>query len=195
MPTPGVLTVFWNSNVMASKGFFDLADAVRQVRDDGFPVRIVSVGQPRGDSEMNGREVARRFHALLVHEWLDYRGSVDQALAIKMAAEADVICLPSRSEAQGIAIIEGMCAGKALVVSDIPALRATVGDYPAWFVPVRSVEAIAEALRELCRRKQMNPAAFAGSLKEAAAAARERFSAERFDRDMAAILRLELAAE
>jgi glycosyltransferase involved in cell wall biosynthesis len=187
------LTVLWNSNVMASKGFFDVAEAIRQLMGDGLPVRLISVGQPIGDEEMSAQEAASRLHVLLGHDWLDYRGKVDQATAITLMAEADGVCLPSRysSECQPLAIIQAMCAGKAIVVSDIPALRATLGDYPAHFVPVRSVAAIAEALRDLHHLKLADPTAFVSSRQEAAAAARERFSAERFDREMAAILGLE----
>jgi glycosyltransferase involved in cell wall biosynthesis len=189
-PLPGTLTVLWNSNVMASKGFFDLAEAVRQVHGEGLSVRLVSVGQPLADEEMPAPEAGRRLDALSAEEWFDYRGRVEPAAAAALAGEADAICLPSRysSECQPLAIIQAMCAGKAVVVSDTSALRATLGDYPAHFVPVRSVAAIADALRGLHRRKQAGPAAFASSRKEAAAAARARFSVERFDREMAAIL-------
>jgi len=197
LPAPGVLTVLWNSNVMASKGFFDLTKAIRRVRTDGIPARLVSIGQPLSDEEMISQNVSYRLQALLAHEWLDHHGKVDPATAVALAEQADVVCLPSRyrSECQPLAIIHAMCTGKAIVVSDIPALRATVGDYPACFVPVRSVDAIANALRILHDQKQADPVAFASSRKEAAAAARKRFSAERFDREMAAILRLDVAAE
>lgn len=183
-------TVLWNSNVMASKGFFDLAEAIRQVRREGLAMRLISVGQPIGDEEMPGSGAERRLDALSTEEWFDYHGKVEPTVVTALAGEADVICLPSRysSECQPLAIIQAMCAGKAIIVSDIPALRATLRDYPAHLVPVRSVAAIADALRDLYRRKQADPAAFMSSRKEVAAAARERFSVERFDREMAAIL-------
>lgn len=187
---PGLLTIFWNSNVMASKGFFDLAEAVRQVCGEGIAARLISIGHPLGDEEMPASDAQRRLDTLLNEEWFDYRGRVEPAVATALAKEADVVCLPSRysSECQPLAVIQAMCAGKAIVVSEIPALRATLRDYPAHFVPVRSVAAIVDALRDLFREKQTNPAAFASSRKDAAAAARERFSVERFDREMATIL-------
>jgi glycosyltransferase involved in cell wall biosynthesis len=185
------LTVLWNSNVMANKGFFDLAEAIRQVKEDGLPVQLVSIGQPLGDEEMTAQEATQRLHALQELEWLDYRGKVDQATAIALMAEANTVCLASRRECQPLAIIQAMCAGKAIVATDIPALRATLGDYPAHFVPVRSVTGIAEALRDLHRLRLADPTAFVSRRREAAAAARQRFSVERFDREMAAILGLE----
>lgn len=189
-PDPATLTVLWNSNVMASKGFFDLVEAVQQIHAGGLAIRLISVGQPLADEEMPASEATRRLDALSTEEWFDYRGKVPPAIVEALTGEADVISLPSRysSECQPLAVIQAMCAGKAIVVSDIPALRATLGDYPADFVPVRSVAAIADALRDLYRRKQADPAAFASSREDAAAAARARFSADRFDREMAAIL-------
>jgi glycosyltransferase involved in cell wall biosynthesis len=184
------LTVLWNSNVMASKGFFDVAEAVKQLRDEGVPVKLISLGVPVGDEEMSSQQATGRLDALVGFDWIDYRGKVDQQTAIALTVDADVVCLPSRysSESQGIAVIEGMCAGKAVVASDIPALRATLRGYPAHFVPVRSVDAIVEALRELYELKLKDPVAFASSRLAPAAVARERFAATRFDREMAAIL-------
>lgn len=187
---PNLFTVLWNSNIMASKGFFDLTKAVRQLREEGYRIRLISLGQPIGDEEMSKQRAAHQLDELRIFEWLDYRGKVDQATGIALTAEADVICLPSRysSESQGIAIIEGMCAGKAIVASDIPALRATLRGYPAHFVPVHSVPAIVAALRDLQHLKQADPIAFAISRQQQAADARERFAATRFDREMATIL-------
>lgn len=183
-------TALWNSNVMASKGFFDLMEAVQQIRGEGLAVQLISVGQPLGDEEMPAAEAGRRLNRLLGRQYFDYRGKVSQSDAIALLARADAIVLPSRysSECQPLAIVQAMCAGKAIVVSDIPALRATLRDYPAHFVPTHSVEAIVCALRELYQEKQADQAAFVFRRQKAATSARRRFSAKRFDREMAAIL-------
>jgi glycosyltransferase involved in cell wall biosynthesis len=190
LSTDETLTVLWNSNVMASKGFFHLAEAVRQVKDGRLAVELIAVGQPRGDEEAPEPETRLRLNLLLASKWFDYRGKVAQSAAISLLREVDVVALPSRysSECQPLALIQAMCAGKAIVASDIPALRATLQDYPAVFVPCSSVEATADALRDLCRQKCENLIVFRESRKEAAAIARKRFSSARFDRRMAAIL-------
>jgi len=190
LPAHETLTVLWNSNVMASKGFFDLAEAIRQVWREGLAVRLVSVGQPLGDQEAPESEARRRLNVLLEHDWFEYRGKVTQSDAIAQLAEADAIALPSRysSECQPLAIIQAMCSGKAVIASDIPALQATLCGYPARFVPVRSVDAIVGALCELHRQKRADPVAFASFREGVAAEARARFSADRFDREMAIIL-------
>lgn len=184
-----MLTVLWNSNVMASKGFFDVLKAVQQIHAEGLTVRLISVGQPLTDEEMSATEAERCLKAFSAEKWFDYRGKVTPAAVEALSSVADIICLPSYSECQPLAVIQAMCAGKAIVVSDIPALRATLRDYPAHFAPVRSVFAIADALRDLYRQKQADPDAFASCREDAAVAARNRFSVDRFDREMAAILR------
>lgn len=189
-PLSDTLTLLWNSNVMASKGFFDLAEAVRQVRGEGFTVRLISVGRPLGDEEMQASETKSRLAGLSTEGWFEYRGSIEPTAVAALAANADAVCLPSRysSECQPLSLIQAMCAGKAIVVTDTPALRTTLGDYPAHYVPVRSVASIANALRDLHRSKQADPAAFASSRRDATIAAQERFSGDRFDREMTAIL-------
>jgi glycosyltransferase involved in cell wall biosynthesis len=189
-PDHETFTILWNSNVMASKGFFDLADAIHKVRSEGFAIRFVSVGQLLGDEEAPESEVRHRLDALLAHDWFDYRGKVAQNEAIALLKEVDAVALPSRysSECQPLAVIQAMCAGKAVLASDISALRATLHGYPAHFVPVRSVEAIAMALREWYWQWQTDIDAFALSRNTSATEARVRFSTERFDHEMGAIL-------
>lgn len=184
------LVVCWNSNVLASKGFFDLAKGIALARDAGLPVRLVSMGQPMADAEMSREEVCRRIEALRSQDWFDHRGPLDPAACSAVISAADVVALPSRyaSECQPLAVIQAMCAGKAILAADTPALRATLCGYPAHFVPVGSSEAIATVLRALLDRKLKNPLAFPVEREAAAETARKRFSVERFDREMRSIL-------
>jgi len=171
------LTVLWNSNVMASKGFFDVFAAVKALRADGLPITLISLGG---------------FAELGTPEWFDYRGRQPHEQAVELLEQADVICLPSRysSECQPVAIIEAMCAGKVIVASDIPALHATLADYPAVFVPVNSVDAISSALRALADEKVRDPVGFSRSRAQFAAKAGKRFSMARFDLEMKSVLAL-----
>jgi glycosyltransferase involved in cell wall biosynthesis len=181
------LVVVWNSNVMASKGFFDVAEAVQRARVKGDDVSMVSFGRPLRDQEMGVAEVKRRLGGLLGYDWLSYFGPVDQSVVDASTTRAGVVCLPSRysSECQPLAIAQAMCAGVEVVVADTPALRASIGDYPASFVPPHDVSAIEEALRRLALSKRSGQSR---DLSLASSAARERFSPTRFDRDMREII-------
>lgn len=181
---PG-LRVLWNSNVLASKGFFELADAVASMHGRGLAVRLVALGSPLADAEMSLAQCRSRLTALGQHDWFDYRGPVDRSASTALLDWAEVVCLPSRysSECQPLALIEAMCAGRRLVVSGSPALRATVGDYPCTFVASVSAQSIAAALEE-----EMRSPAATTPMGLAAQRARERFSARRFDEQMSVIL-------
>jgi glycosyltransferase involved in cell wall biosynthesis len=179
------LIVLWNSNIMASKGFFLVASAVHQLVKDGHCLQLVATGRPIADEAMSLDQCACKLRDLLAHPWLTYHGLVDRKRAASLLADADVICLPSHyaSECQPLALIEAMCAGRPIVISDIPALRATVADYPCEIVPEASEAEVAAALLRICSRN----GDFSAEL-SAAQAARSRFSPVRFDREMLSIL-------
>ena len=89
---------------------------------------------------------------------------------------------------QPLAIIEGMCSAKQIIVSNTKSLKATVGDYPANFVPVNDVVAISECLERLCREKIREGTQFLKKFNEAAIKCKKRFSKSRFDSDIKKII-------
>lgn len=179
--------VLWNSNVMASKGFFAVAEAVRALADDGVPVRLVALGRPIGDEAMDQHTCGEALKRLEGQTWIDHRGLVDRPTAMRLLHEADVVCLPSHyiSECQPLSLIEAMCAGRHLVIADTPALLATTGDYPCKKVSGPVAPEITLALRHVMEQPASDEA-----LQSAATHARQRFSPERFDRDMARLLQI-----
>lgn len=181
------LSVLWNSNVMASKGFFAVADAIKSLVDEGESIRLVVLGRPIGDEVMDLRACQRAFSRTLLQSWIEYLGPVDRPTAMRLLHEADVVCLPSHysSECQPLAMIEAMCAGRQLVIADTSALRATAGDYPCVKVSGPVASEIALALRFVMEQLPSDEA-----LQSAATQARQRFSPERFDRDMARLLQI-----
>jgi glycosyltransferase involved in cell wall biosynthesis len=186
----GPLALLWNSNLMASKGAFDTLKAAALLAGDGVEIDVHVMGALIGDEEMTAECAAAELEALNSLGRICYYGrvSADRARALLMIS--DVVALPSRyvSECQPLSVIEAMCSGKALIVSDSPALRATISDYPAEVVPVRSVAAIKDALRRLDEEKRADPVAFAARRAAASPAARLRFSVDRFDDEMARLL-------
>jgi predicted dehydrogenase len=98
-------------------------------------------------------------HHVDLLEWM--MGDVDSVFAMSRTALADIET-------------EDMLGGCTLLVSDTPAMRSTVGNYPAVFVE-RNSGSIAHALRQIVQSRS-GPAEC-----EAASHARERFSPDRFD--------------
>lgn len=184
------LTVLWNSNVMASKGYLDVAEAVKRCADGGHAIRFVSFGAILGDTEMSARELASELSRYSQYNWFGYLGRVPHNMAVSHLQDCDVVALPSRypSEMQPLAIIEAMCTGRHVVISDRPSLRATLGDYPASIVNPARVDDIVAILVELCRQKAEDPIGFANANLEPAELARDRYSVERFRERMSFIL-------
>lgn len=184
------LSVLWNSNIMASKGFFVVADAIAAMHDDGCPVKLVALGSAMADNLMPIDEVLQKLNALKRAPWFEFRGSVDRTASMRALDDADVVCLPSTysSECQPLAVIETMCAARRLIVAKTPALLATVADYPCEVVSVVNADSVRKALNQLAASPP-SPAA----LDAAAAKARRRFSAERFDSELSVILDLQAA--
>ena len=149
------LLVVWNSNIMASKGFWDVLSAIDNLTSLGYAIDLLAYGKIIGDNEMSVKDIQQALQIYQDRDWFSYLGSIEHSEALKKLKSADVVILPSRysSEMQPLAIIEGMCSAKQIIVSNTKSLKATVGDYPANFVPVNDVVAISECLERLCREK------------------------------------------
>ncbi|HEX6714688.1 MAG TPA: glycosyltransferase family 4 protein [Thermoleophilaceae bacterium] len=136
-------------------------------RVDALVLLVAGDGPLRADAEGHASEHVR----VLGH-----------ADAEPLLRAADVFVMPSQREGQSIAVLEAMAHGLAMVVSDGPGNPEAVGD-AGMVVPVGDVDAWAAQLTRLAgdpdERARMQEAA-----RERAV---ERFSVERFRRDIEAI--------
>ncbi|MEL6829754.1 MAG: glycosyltransferase family 4 protein [Pseudomonadota bacterium] len=183
--------VLWNSNIMSSKGFFDVAEAIARLVDKNCEIVLTVLGAAKGDLEMSLKDVLKKLSTYQRFEWVDFVGRVEHHTLSEYISQSDLIALPSRYpiESQGIAVIEGMCSGRALIVSDIPALQTTIRGYPSETVPTNDIDALEAAISRLVEEKRNDPKGFFERRQEPAQFARERFSIERFDSKMIEILR------
>lgn len=184
------LTVLWNSHIMASKGFFHTIDAIRILRKEGMPIHLIAAGGALADAEMTKEQVSGLLKLLAGEEWIEFVGIVPPTDMPSLMAKADVVALPSyyKSECQPLALIDAMCAGKAIVAADTPSLRATIGDYPAAFTRPKSAADIASALESFFVRKLGDQNALSLDHVQAARLASERFAIGRFNRRIVEIL-------
>lgn len=63
-------------------------------------------------------------------------------------AEADLFCLPSRWEGQGIVVLEAAASATPLLLSDLPVFHEWFDETSAQFVPVDDVEAWATSIEQ-----------------------------------------------
>jgi glycosyltransferase involved in cell wall biosynthesis len=140
------------------------------------PLRVVGGGDVDGDPYLSaGDSIRARIRALGLDARVLLPGFVpdDQLAALYSGAVGAVV--PSLSEGFGLPAVEAAACGAAVVLSDLPAHRETLGDAALFFAP-RDVSGLAQALERLCEDEGLR-----GSV---AAAARE--AASRLSWDAAA---------
>lgn len=127
--------IIWNSNLLASKGILEFLDLAKfsKSRKLGYQFRIF--GLPVSDATMSADTVMQRVMGSVEDRCVTYEGAVplDEMLNRCMQAEAIFLFSNYKSECQPLAVIQAMCFGCKLIVSDTLAMRTTVGAYPCNF--------------------------------------------------------------
>lgn len=123
------------------KDLATLLKALALVKEEWI-LQIAGVGELEGEL----KALARRLDLEARVEFLGYREDAPELLA-----QADVFCLPSRFEGQGLAMLEAAAAGVPLVLSDLAVFHEFLGRDEAVFVKPGDVPAWAEALRNVLR--------------------------------------------
>lgn len=120
--------------------------------------------------------LVRDAEALGVGRFVGFPGTVGDIP--QFLSGIDVFVQPSRQEAMPVAVLEAMAAGKAVIASDIPTLRALVSGWPepiALLVPVDDADSLVKAMKRLLVRPDL-----AGRLGDAAyAMVRSEYTIER----------------
>ena len=181
----GEIRLLWNSNLMASKGIKESVEGARMARARGVKLRLTVLGQPLPDDEADLNEMIHLQADIAQEEWIDVLGPISSQDARRLVRSHDAVLLPSRygSECQPLAVIEAMAAARAVIIRDTPALRNTVGSYPA-FIVSGDARSICTAIELFGRDDLLH----SKRLQEGALEARLRFSSIRFDAEMQAIL-------
>ena len=185
----GPLRVLWNSNIMATKGLCDVVEALADLVNDGFEVDFLCFGRTISDPECTSQKLEEKLAQWSSYPWFNYLGRVSHPRALEVLSWADVVALPSRykSEMQPLAIIEAMCLGKHVIISNRKSLLVTVGDYPAIAVHDSNQSELKLAFARLLAAKTAAPDQFLFTNYDASLEAVERYSANAFDERLKAI--------
>lgn len=177
--------VLWNSNIMASKGIFELIEGLRLLRDEGFAIDLIILGRPISDQESTAQKMAEFIVSLTAEKWINVKGHVDPEEVATYLTICDAVALPStyESECQPLSVVQAMLTGRIVLVAPTDALRATVGTYPAVFAR-RDPEVIADVLRPYVA----DGVTFGESLGQEIQIAERRFSPKGFDERMSQVL-------
>jgi glycosyltransferase involved in cell wall biosynthesis len=149
------------------KGHMVLLDAFRAVHREHPRARLLVVGAPTfwdPGYEATLRERAAELGCGEAVRWLGFREDIPQLLAL-----SDLMVLPSDTEPFGIVIVEGMIAGKPVVVCDTGGPPEIVADdetglvVPTWQVGPLA-DAICALLSDPARARRMGEAGRARAL-------------------------------
>ncbi|MBN1778716.1 MAG: glycosyltransferase family 4 protein [Candidatus Buchananbacteria bacterium] len=107
------------------KGIEYLIEAMSFLRQADYKWKLVIVGE--GDLKKNYQDLAGQLH---VDDKIKFAGYVPNHQLPKYYNLADVVVLPSidKSEAFGLALVEGMACAKPAVASNLPGVRSVVED-------------------------------------------------------------------
>lgn len=163
--------------IQRSKGQRELVEAVSRLRGDFAPPHVVLCGGPAlmTDEDFHD-ELVELTLALGVAERVHFTGHVSDQEKRDLLALATVLVHPAHREAFGIAVIEGMAAGRPVVVTDAVGPTSIVaGSGAGEIVPARDVTALTEALK----RRLENPEESAKMGAAGKRRVRERYSTAR----------------
>ena len=131
--------------VMPRKGFDVLLEAFAQVADGPLAGHLLVIAGPPGE---RSDELERRRGELGLNDRVVLTGRVGDGELAGFYAAATAVCVPSRAEGFGLAVVEAGAAGSPLVCSDLPVLREVSGGH-AMFAEAGNPAAWARALTDL----------------------------------------------
>lgn len=134
------------SRMLWDKGVGEFVEAARALLAQGIQARFVLVGEPdNANPAAIAESQLRLWQDEGVVEWWGRREDMPEVLAM-----AHIVCLPSYREGLPKVLIETAAAGRPIVTTDAPGCREIVrhGEN-GLLVPVKSVEPLITALREL----------------------------------------------
>ncbi len=176
-----MLRALWNSNLIFSKGCLAAIDGCISAFEGGIDVSLVVLGRPVGDHICSPDVMIEEVMSRSSHPCMNFIGTVPSDEAHVFATMSDVVLLPSKykSECQPLALISAMVSGCEIITCDTPALRWTLGSYPARFVDVDPID-IGLKLKKVSEEKLVT--------REDIWLARQRFSKKRFIKEMQDVL-------
>lgn len=174
--------IVWNSNIMASKGVFEVLEAVENLYALGSDVHLCLFGVPIADNEMELCEVRNRLIDYTGKAFVSYFGARPKHDVYSVLERAHTVALPSRypTECQPLGLIEAMLQNCNVVVANRDVLIETVGRYENVIVVDPTTESISSGLLQSINLP----------LKQCDSVTRDRFSFSRFSREFKSFLQL-----
>ena len=142
----GARVIMYLGRISYTKGLDLLVRAFAQIAQRFGDARLVLAGP---DYEGFGQVLAEMLRGCGLTSRVTFSGLLSEADKIAALAGADVLVLPSYTEAFGIALLEGMASGLPVVVTDRAALAPVIREAGAGLVVPADDKSLGEALSVL----------------------------------------------
>jgi glycosyltransferase involved in cell wall biosynthesis len=132
--------------MVRDKGVGEFVEAAAELRRAGVNARFVLCGDPDPENPTSVSPAQlEAWNASGVVEWWGHRADM-----ARVFEECHLVCLPSYREGLPKVLLEAAASGRAIVTTDVPGCREVVrhGEN-GLLVPARSVQPLAQALKEL----------------------------------------------
>lgn len=146
------ITMLYLSNIMKSKGIFELLEAFELLSKKYQNISLNIAGDFFDDEHMKRDEIKEKFEQKISqNHQIHYHGKVFGEGKSKLLQESDIFILPSyyRSEAFPISIIEAMSSANAIIATDYKYLPEVVGKENGILAAPKSVDDLISAIAYL----------------------------------------------
>lgn len=150
-PLPERTTFLFVGRLLRDKGVVEYLEACREVRSHHPETRCLLVGPfDSNHSSLKSEDLQPYIQAGAV-EYLGEQEDVRPAIA-----ESSVFVLPSYHEGTPKSVLEAMAMGRAILTTDAPGCRETVGEgLNGYLVPPRAVKTLARAMEKLIEEPEL----------------------------------------
>lgn len=155
-PEPhGLPVVCFAARLLRDKGIYEFIEAVRVLRRKNVNARFVIAGDidPGNPTSVSVSDLEQLRNEGVI-ELLGYQRDI-----AALFSSVNLVVLPSYREGLPKVLIEAAAAGRAVVTTDVPGCRDAIDPgVTGVLVPVRSVEALADAIELLINNEQSRQA-------------------------------------
>ncbi|MCC6817013.1 MAG: glycosyltransferase family 4 protein [Saprospiraceae bacterium] len=144
-------TISYYSNLLFSKGIFDLLESFKEISKKFPYVKLQIAGSIGSDHFIGASELKVKFDTYLVDAKIEYVGMLKGYQKIEFLQKSHCCVLPTFhfTEAFPISLIEAMRCGNAIIVTDINYLSDLVSSQSGFVVPIRNIQSISNAIEKL----------------------------------------------
>jgi glycosyltransferase involved in cell wall biosynthesis len=138
--------IFSSGRMHKGKGFQFLIQAFNRASLKNWKLYLLGDGPYRNQLV----KLAEKNEKIIFTGWISNKSKKYRSIANK----AKIFCLLSQAESQGIVYLEAMSTGCAIIASDIPACRETVGPDIGYLVNRENIEEITKKIKLLIKDEE-----------------------------------------